>query len=295
MLRVGACIAACLMTGLLSAQDPPVSVLVTAEAQKSAPEPHLTGNDVLVRQKKENLPVTALEPVGRRQLWVLIDDGTDSSISLQFKAIRNFMMNQPDTTQIGVGYMRNGSVQVIQPLTADHSKAGQALRIPTGPPGISASPYIALTDLIHKWSAEGQAREVLMISSGIDPDYGPGPEDVYLSTAIDTAQRAGIIVYSIYYSGAGHFGHSYFQIYWGQYDLAKISDETGGEFYWQGNINPVDLTPYLDDLSHRLNEQYLLTFQAKAQNKPGFQNFKFSSEVPHVSLVGPAKVYVPGI
>jgi len=203
------------------------------------------------------------------------------------------MQAQPATTQIGVGYIRNGMVAVTQTLTADHERAAKALRTPNGPPGISASPYIAVNDLVHHWPSHGQAREVLIISSGVDADYGPGPVDPYLDEAIDAAQRAGVIVYSIYYAGMGHFGHSYFQTYWGQYNLAKVSDETGGEFYWQGNINPVSLAPYLDDLNHRLNNQYFLTFLAASENKAGFQRIKLATEVPHVSLVGPAKVYVP--
>jgi len=270
-----------------------VSVVVTAEAQKGASAPHLTKDDVLVSQGKQHLPVSAFDPVHGLQLWLLIDDGTDQDISLQFGDLRKFMQAQPATTQIGVGYIRNGMIAVTQALTADHERAAKALRIPSGPPGISASPYIAVNDLVHHWPSNGQAREVLVIGSGIDADYGPGPVDPYLDQAIDAAQRAGVIVYSIYYAGMGHSGHAYFQTYWGQYNLSKITDETGGEFYWQGNINPVSLAPYLDDLSHRLNNQYLLTFLAAPERKAGFQRVKVVTEVPHVSLVAPAKVYVP--
>jgi hypothetical protein len=55
-----------------------------------------------------------------------------------------------------------------------------------------------------------------MITSGIDPDYGPGPSNPYLDRAIHAAQRVGVVVHSIYFSGAGHFGHSLWQINWGQ-------------------------------------------------------------------------------
>jgi hypothetical protein len=132
-----------------------------------------------------------------------------------------------------------------------------------------------------------------MVSSGIDPDYGSGPDNPYLNAAIDTAQRAGIVVYSIYYSGAGRSAHAYRQLFWGQNYLAQLSEETGGELYYLGTENPVSMAPYLDDLSGRLNSQYLLTFLARPENKPGFQNVKIGTEHPHVNLVGPAKVYVP--
>ena len=74
---------------------------------------------------------------------------------------------------------------MAQPLTADHQLAAKAIRLPIGMPGISASPYLSLTELIHKWPASAAAREVLMVSSGIDPIYGAGPENPYLTEAID--------------------------------------------------------------------------------------------------------------
>jgi hypothetical protein len=195
---------------------------------------------------------------------------------------------------VGIGYMRNGGVETVQPLTADHQLAAQAMRLPTGMPGISASPYQALGELIHKWPAGAAAREVLMVSSGMDPDYGAGPDNPYLHAAIDKAQRAGIVVYSIYYSGAGGAGREPGALSWGQNYLAQLSDETGGKLYYLGTENPVSMTPYLDDLSRRLNSQYLLTFLARPEGKPGFQKIKIGTERPHVSLAGPAQVYVPG-
>ena len=104
------------------------------------------------------------------------------------------------------------------------------------------------------------------------------------------AQRAGVVVHSIYYSSEGHFSHSQWQVYWGQNYLSKITEETGGEFFWIGNGNPVDFRPYLSELNEHFHNQYLLTFVA--QGKSGFQRLKLSTEVPHVSLQGPAKVYV---
>jgi len=53
------------------------------------------------------------------------------------------------------------------------------------------------------------------------------------------------------------------------------------------------LAPYLDDLSARLNSQYLLTFLARPENKAAFQNVKIGTEHPHINLAGPSKVYVP--
>ena len=282
--------------GASAASGVPVSVITTVEAQKNAPPPNVTEDDILVSQNKRHMQVTGFAPMrnqGGLQLWLLIDDGSATSLGSQLADLREFVRQQPSTTQIGIGYMRNGSVAVVQPLTADHDLAAKAMRLPIGMPGISASPYLALTELIHKWPATPEAREVLMVSSGIDPDYGSGPDNPYLTRAIDTAQRAAVVVYSIYYPNAGHLGRSYRRINWGQNYLSQLSEETGGEFYWQGDHAPVSLTPYLDGMNRRLNEQYLLTFLAEPEHKAGFQRIKLSTEVPHVGLAGPAKVYVP--
>jgi hypothetical protein len=291
MIRFGALIAAVILAGVLPARDiptpgVPVSVIVTATGQKDAPAPQLTVDDVVVSQNRQHAQVTALEPLrgpGGLQLWVLIDDGSSTNLGAQLADLKAFVLAQPASAQIGIGYMRNGSVQAAQALTADHQLAAKALRLPTAMPGISASPYLALMELIHKWPAGPAAREVLMISSGIDPLYGAGPDDPYLSEAIDKTQRAGIVVYSIYYSGAGRAGRAYRQLFWGQNYLAQLSDQTGGFMYWLGTENPVALSPYLDDLSARLNSQYLLTFLARPENKAGFQNVKVGTEHPHVN------------
>jgi hypothetical protein len=271
-------------------------VIVTVAGQPNAPSPSLTADDVLVIQNKRHMQVTGLEPLHGQiglQLWVLIDDGSSTTLGTQLADLKRFVLAQPATVEIGIGYMRNGSVQAVQPLTLDHTLAANSIRLPIGIPGISASPYLALKDLIHKWPAGSAAREVLLVSSGIDPDYGSGPDNPYLSEAIDAAQRAGIVVYSVYYSTAGRSGQAYMQLFWGQNYLAQLSDETGGKLYWLGTENPVSMAPYLDDLSQRLSDQYLLTFLAKPESKPGYQSVKVATELPHVNLAGPSKVYVP--
>ncbi len=281
-----------LVTGALSAQ---VRIVVTVEGHKGAPTPQLTQNDVMVYQGDERLKVTGWEPVGSDraalQLWLLIDDGTDTQVGGQLEDLKRFILDQPPTAEVGVGYLRNGTVQVVQGLTTDHAGAAHALRLPVGIPGSSASPYLALVDLIHKWPATSNAREVLMVTSGIDPDYGTGPGNLYLDQAIAAAQRGGVVVHALYYGSAGHLGHSLWQITWGQNYLSQITDETGGEFFWQGNSNPVSFAPYLTELTQRLKDQHVLTFQPGSKGS-GFQKIKLKTEVPHATLVGPARVYV---
>jgi hypothetical protein len=274
----------------------PVRIVVTVEGKKDAGPPNLTRDDVMVYVDNQRMRVTGWTPVQNDQiglqLWLLIDDGSDTALGIQLEDLRRFVIEQPSTTQVGIGYLRNGTVQMEQKPTADHALAAKALRLPLGQPGISASPYLALIDLIQKWPSAGQARQVLMITSGIDPDYGPGPSNPYLDRAIEAAQRAGVVVHSIYFSSAGHFGHSLWQINWGQNYLSQLAEETGGELFWLGTSNPVSLAPYLNELNEHFRGQHVLTFLAQAH--PGYRRVKLKTEVPHVMLLGPSKIYLPG-
>ena len=274
----------------------PARAIVTVEVDTGDTAPQITGEDVVALQGKERARISGWTPVRTAglQLWILIDDGSQGQLALQYPELKKFIGEQPANTRIGVGYMRNGIVLKGQDLTTDHDAAQKALRLPIGLPGIDASPYTTVEDLIKKWPGTPQAREVLMITSGIDPLNGPGPVDPYLDEAIETAQRAGVPVYSIYWGGAGHLGHSLWQATWGQMFLSKMADATGAEMYWEGSINPVTIAPYLEDINAQLGRQYIATFLLKHEGKPGLESVKFTTEVPHATLHGPQRVWAGG-
>jgi hypothetical protein len=272
-------------------------MVVTVEPRHGSNVPVINREDVMVYQGRDRAKVTdwlALqgEHAGL-QLFILIDDSANTSLGSQLEDIRQFINAQPATTAIGVAYMRNGIADVLQNPTNDHAQAAKALRLPFGDPGASASPYFSVTDLIKRWPETPVRREILMVSDGIDRFWGSGPSDPYVDSTIEDAQRAGVIIFSIYMPGGGHFGHSFWRINWGQNYLSQISDETGGESYYLGFGAPVSFAPYLDDLTHRLTRQYLLTFLAKPEKKAGFQQVKLRTEVPNAELVAADRVYVP--
>ncbi len=273
-------------------------IIVTAEVPKNSSAPSLSEHDVIARVNNQPATVTSMrtlrqDPAGL-ELWIMIDDGTNSRIGVQFNDIRDFIRQQPAQVKVAVGYLRNGSVYPAQKPTTDHEAAVKAIRLPTSIPGISASPYIALSDFLHKLpKAPEQPREIVLISSGIDPYYGPGPQNPYLLSAIEDAQKAGIPVNTIYFSSAGIAGRIYRQIEWGQNDLSELSDETGGRFYWEGDRNPVAFRPFFEDLNRRMSEQYLLSLDI-AQNHSGPGRLQLKTESPGVMLKGPSEIYVPG-
>ncbi len=294
-----------------SAGGIPVSLVVTVEARHGKEIPVIHREDVMVHQGHDRMRVTdwlplegergALHPTAPNagaaaapalELFLLIDDTSNTELGLQLQELRKFIGAQPATTAVGVGYMRNGMVDIVRNFTTDHAAAANSLRLPLGAAGASGSPYLSVMDLIKRWPAKAPRREILMISHGIDP-LGGGAANPYLDEAVEKAQQAGVVVYALYAGPTGHYGHSLWRTNWGQNHLSRIAEETGGEAYFQGFQAPIDYTPYLEDLSGKLNHQYRLTFLAKAGKKAGFQPVKVTTEVPNTELVAAGKVYVP--
>jgi hypothetical protein len=283
------------------AQQPagvPVHVVVTVEAHKGKEPPVINREDVMVHQGRDRDPLVGWVPAqgehAAMELMILLDDGSNTTLGTQLDDLRSFINAQPDTTTVGVAYMRDGVAQVVQNLTGNHALVAKALRLPVGLRGVNGSPYLSLTDLVKRWPASTARRAVVMATDGIDRNYGTGDlQNPYLDEAIDNALRAGITVSTIYTPGVGHFGHSYWQTYWGQIYLSRLAEETGGEAYYIGFTGPpVSFTPFLDDVGKRLAHQYLLTFLAKPPKKGNWQRIRLMTEVPNADLVAPGKVWV---
>jgi hypothetical protein len=276
----------------------PTHMTVTAEPHHGATVPAIGKDDVLVYEGKDRDAVLEWVPAtGDRaalELYILIDDGSSVTLGTQLDDLRKFINAQPATTKIGIAYMQDGTAKIEQNLTADHEQATKALRIPMGMSGANGSPYFSLGDLVKKWPASDARHEVFMVTDGVDRYYGAGdPQDPYLEQAIDEADRAGVLVSSIYNPDSGHFGHSRYQTYWGQIYLSELSEKTGGEMYYFGfNGSPVAFAPYLEDFSQRLTHQYFLTFVAKFPKKSGWQQVRLKSEVKNIDLVSPGRVWV---
>jgi hypothetical protein len=275
----------------------PVRLVVTVEARHGKDVPVIHREDVMAYQGKERGAVTDWLPLqgdhAGLDFFVLLDDASSTSLGSQLDDLRQFILGQPATTSIGVGYMRNGTVDIVQNLTTDHPAAAKSLRLPFGNAGAFASPYLSVVDLLKRWPESAVRREIVMVSDGIDGYGGAGPADPYVDSAVEAAQKAGVIVFTIYTNGAGHWGHSFWRMNWGQNYLAQTADETGGESYFLGLGTPISFSPYLDDLSHRLDHQYLLTFLAKPEKKAGLQAVRLRTEVPNAELVSADRVWVP--
>lgn len=278
----------------------PVRMVVGVETKHGNELPTITQQDVLVYQERDRRPVAGWVPARGEEaglaLAILIDDSSGISFGSQIEDLRAFIGEQAPTTLVALGYMQNGTVFVRQQFTQDHAAVAKALRLPQGFAGAEASPYFSLVDFIKKWPTNTSTprREVLMITSGIDEYYGGGLQDPYVDEAIQDAQCAGIVVYSIYTPGAGHLGHSYWRIDWGQNYLSELSEKTGGEsFYFLGAQAPVSFGPYLNMMNEQLGNQFLLTFLAKPETKAGTESVKIASEIRSVDFLAADDVCVP--
>ena len=284
----------------------PVTMTVTASVAGGKRMPEITRDNLVVRQGKSRLKVTGWVPArGDRaglELFILIDDSADARFSLHYDDLRAFMMYQPATTLVGVGYMRNGTVQIAQNLTANHQLAAQALRLPAGFSGPLGSPYLSVSDLMRSWPVTGNRREVLMITSGIGRGHDRHfmnwrmgyRQDPDVDTATAVAQRTGTNIFSIYTPSSAHFRSSQWALTNGQVNLSQLSDRTGGAAFYLGLHSPVTIQPYLGQLQGMFNNQYLLSFSAKAAKKPGLQTINLSTEVAGVDLTAHNAVWVAG-
>jgi hypothetical protein len=276
----------------------PAHMVVTVEPHKGKTAPEIKPEDVLVFEGHDRDKVLEWVPAtgdhAALEMFFLLDDASGINLGVQLNEIRKFINNQPPTTKIGIAYMQNGIAEIVQNLTGDHAQAANALRLPMGYVGANASPYFSLSDLVKRWPASQARHEVFMVTDGIDRYYGIGDMlDPYLEAAIDDALRAGVVVSAVYNPDVGHFGHSYWQSYWGQLYLAEVADKTGGEAYYIGFTGPaVSFGPYLDDVANRLSHQYLLTFLAKRPKKANWQRVRLTSEIHTVDLVAPHRVWV---
>ena len=231
------------------------------------------------------------------QLVLMIDDGARSGLGLQLQELAKFITQQPPTTEVAVAYMRNGTAQLTGPFTTDHAKAAETLRLPLSAAGTNASPYFSLGDLLKKWPASNpeERREVVMITDGIDRYNGLryDPSNPYISAIIRDAIRNRLVVYAIYWHNAGFADRTAAGINSGQNYLTQLCAAVGGDFFYQGFGNPVDFTPYLDQINRKLGNQYELRVQP-SEGAKNIVNLKVQVSAPNTKTEAAQQIYLGG-
>ncbi len=285
-----------------AAQTPArVTTVVTAIYHGSGAMPPIAQDDVVVRQNGNVRPLKAWQPLSGSQdgldVAVLIDDSLKSDVALQWKAVRHFITGLPPQARVAIAYGQYGSATFAQTFTTDRALAEKALRLPFGRINEAASIYMCVTDLVRHWPADGRRRVILLVSDGIDVFYGFRESEPGLNTnlqqAINEAQKRGVIVYTIFASGASAFSDNLYLLNNGQSCLARLALETGGASFQQGLQTPLDFAPYLNRIAEELSHQYLLTFEPKLGPKADFARLQLAVEKKGVELRAPARIYLP--
>ena len=294
-----------------------VHLVVTNEAARGDDVPPLQQGDVKVKQGKNFLKVNQLIPAkgdnAALQLFVLIDDTLDSRIGNNLNDVRDFINAQPPSTVIGIGYMSNATVNIVQNFTSDHDLAVKALRLPRGTLSTMDSPYLSLISLVKGWKQQNVRREVLMVTDGLDrlrgnqptpSRLGPNYGSVYhsmptvspdVNSASEISQRYNVLVYSLYAVGIGRAARSSWDLQIGLSGLSKLADETGGDCFSLGTSSLVSFRPYLDRLQKSFDNQYYVVFQAAPKGKGGLQRVNVTTEVSNSEIAAPDNVWVaPG-
>ncbi|MDT7687636.1 MAG: hypothetical protein QOE46_395 [Acidobacteriota bacterium] len=193
-------------------------------------------------------------------LAVLIQDDLVSRVGNELRETSAFIRTLPSGSRVMVGYIRSGSLQVRQPFTTDLDSAARSLRIPVGSTSVSPySPYIQLRDAIRLFPAGGENRSaVLLVSDGLDIsrgfDFSTSVDSIDLNRAVREAKSRGVAVYSFYAPSTGLTSWNSRAVSFGQSALNRVSDQTGGRAFFQGN-DFVTFNAYFERLARTLNEQ----------------------------------------
>ena len=279
-----------------------VRMTVTASGLSDGRTPDISKNDVVVRQRRDTLRVTKWEPArgaaAGLDLFILIDDASDTSLGSQLNDLRAFINAQPPSTSVGVGYMRNATTQIAQNFTTDHTLAANALRLPLRNAGAFGSPYLSASNLMNRWPQHANRRVLIMITDGIDrarrTTRSPGLNTIPDATSTaNVAQRTGTIIYGLYTPGVGHMHRNFWEATNGQNAIARLADMTGGEAFFLGLQAPVSFRPFLDRLQNSIDNQFLLEFAARPDRRAGLRSFNINTNLDGVELLSADSGWVP--
>lgn len=193
---------------------------------------------------------------------ILVQDDLVSQVGNELGVTREFIRSLPAGSRVMVGYITTGSLQVRQPFTTDLNRAANSLRIPIASTSASAfNPYVEVIEGIKKFDSSWQGpKVVLLVSDGLDVSRGldsnAAGHTLDIDRAIEEANRRNVAVYSFYAPSVGLTSQSRLASSYGQSSLNRISDETGGQAFFQGTTGFVTFNSYFDRLRTALNRQY---------------------------------------
>src|SRR5215813_5065511 len=105
---------------------------------------------------------------------ILIQDDLISQVANERGVTADFIRSLPSGSQVMVGYITSGTLQVRQPFTTNVNRAANSLRIPIASTSASAyNPYVEVIEALKKFDANWKGHSaVLLISDGLDTSRG---------------------------------------------------------------------------------------------------------------------------
>ena len=193
-------------------------------------------------------------------LAILIQDDLVSQVGNELGETRDFIRTLPAGSQVMVGYITSGTLQVRQPFTTDLDKAARSLRIVASSTSASAfNPYVEVLEALRQFQPGNGKNVLLLISDGLDISRGfdssAAGNTLDLRRAIDNARKRDVAVYTFFAPSVGLTSHNRLAVSYGQSSLNRLANETGGKAFFQGS-GFVTFSPYFRRLREALNEQY---------------------------------------
>src|SRR5437588_2403918 len=270
----------------------PITVPVTIRVRKSAPEVEMRIVDFLLREDGEQETFLSIgRPIENpMSLAILIQDDLVASVGNEIRSVADFIRHQPGGWRIMVGYIRSGILDVRRKFTTDSERAASGLRIPAGSTALSPfNPYVQIIEALRRFDSQPLGRRaIVVVSNGLDVSRGtdgsaPG-QSLDLQRAITEAQRRGVAVYSIYAPSAAPSSNPFLDTN-GQSCLERLSNETGGQAFFQGTGAPVSFDPFLKEIDASLGRQialtYLSTHTAKGFHRLDIKPLERDVEIRH--------------
>lgn len=274
----------------------PVTIPLTIKVKGNAAEreTELQIVDLALTEDGEPQSILSVRAFGTNSpisLAVLIQDDVVSSISNEIAGIRQFVRKLPKGSKVMIGYVRAGSLQVRQRFTTDLERAAKALRVPLGVASAAPyNPYVEVIEALRRFDSQPSGRRaLLLVSDGLDTSRGldstSATQSLDLQRAINESQRRGVAVYA-FYAPTVLALRSPILAGDAQSSLLRLSDETGGQAFFQGTGVPVSFDPFIRDLNLALERQVALTYLSTHLNK-GFHRVQVRSSAPGVELSYP--------
>jgi Ca-activated chloride channel family protein len=244
-----------------------VSVAAFIRDKQGRPLGGVTADDLVLKQDGQaqairyfsqgsELPLTldlVVDTSGSQQL--VIADETAASMVF-FRAMLGRKEDRAALIQFDVNVLE------LQPLTSDVENLQRSLNYLSYPhapaaknPRATTMLYDAVCEVAPKMAAEQGRKAMLILSDG--EDFGSKSS---LNDAVAAAQKADVVVYSIYYSsGRGTFGLGRPGKGGNRAALEKLASETGGEVFDAGEGVP--LRQIYERIGQQLRLEYLLGYR----------------------------------